>query len=399
MDSRPFGRSGHRQPVVRRTLRQPALIVPTILFPLLLLAINASGLDVTKNIPNFPADSYLDFALVVTFMQGGLFAATTAGTELATDIETGFLNRLQLTPLRAPAILVGQLAGAMAVAFLSSLVYLAVGLLAGATRRGRRRRRRAASCWRCSSRSRSAGWARSSARATGSAEAVQGMFPLLFVFFFLSSMNLPRNLIEADWFRTVASWNPISYLVEGLRSLVITGWDGTALLALSGDRGGAQRARVPGRQLVPADTDGAHMTGTLAVARAVARRSRSTRSRTLRCWSRRSSSRWSSSLDSPADCRASRTFRASTSRRLHGVSVRVRVPAGGRLRRGVHRVRDRGATSSRVSRGACCWPPRTARACCWATRPPAWCAGASPRRWSRSRRCSPGWTSTAAASS
>jgi ABC-2 type transport system permease protein len=74
---------------VRRTFRQPALIVPVVLFPLLLLAINASGLDVTKNIPNFPADSYLDFALVVTFMQGGLFAATTAGTELANDIETG----------------------------------------------------------------------------------------------------------------------------------------------------------------------------------------------------------------------------------------------------------------------------------------------------------------------
>jgi ABC-2 type transport system permease protein len=45
-------------------------------------------------------------------MQGALFAAITAGTELATDIEMGFLNRLQLTPLRRIAILVGQLAGA-----------------------------------------------------------------------------------------------------------------------------------------------------------------------------------------------------------------------------------------------------------------------------------------------
>jgi len=64
---------------------------------------------------------------------------------------------------------------------------------------------------------------------TGSAQAVQGVFPLMFTLFFLSSMNLPRNLIEVDWFRTVATWNPISYLIEGLRSLVITGWDGTAL--------------------------------------------------------------------------------------------------------------------------------------------------------------------------
>jgi ABC-2 type transport system permease protein len=45
----------------------------------------------------------------------------------------------------------------------------------------------------------------------------------------MSSINLPRDLIEADWFRFVATINPISYLVEGIRSLVITGWDIQAL--------------------------------------------------------------------------------------------------------------------------------------------------------------------------
>jgi ABC-2 type transport system permease protein len=214
---------------VRRTLRQPALIVPVILFPLMLLAINASGLDVTKKIPNFPADSYLDFALVVTFMQGGLFAATTAGTELATDIETGFLNRLQLTPLRAPAILIGQLAGAMVVAFIASVVYLVVGLLAGAQVKAGVGGALVLIALSMLVALAFGGLGAIIGARTGSAQAVQGMFPLLFVFFFLSSMNLPRNLIEADWFRTIASWNPVSYLVEGLRSLVITGWDGTAL--------------------------------------------------------------------------------------------------------------------------------------------------------------------------
>jgi ABC-2 type transport system permease protein len=64
---------------------------------------------------------------------------------------------------------------------------------------------------------------------TGSGEAVEGSFPLFFVAIFLSSINLPRHLIEADWFRTVATVNPISYLVEGIRSLIITGWDLQAL--------------------------------------------------------------------------------------------------------------------------------------------------------------------------
>jgi ABC-2 type transport system permease protein len=214
---------------IMRTLRQPALIVPTISFPLILLAINSSGLSAATRIPGFPSDSFLDFALTVTFMQGGLFAATTAGTELANDVESGFLNRLALTPLRGAALLFGQLAGAVTVALVGALTYLIVGLAFGATVK--------------------AGFAGAlvllalallvalgfgaigavMALRTGSAEAVQGLFPLLFVVFFLSSMNLPRNLMDVDWFRTVATWNPISYLIEGMRSLVIAGWDGPAL--------------------------------------------------------------------------------------------------------------------------------------------------------------------------
>ena len=38
-------------------------------------------------------------------------------------------------------------------------------------------------------------------------------------------MNMPRDLMENDWFRWIATVNPVSYLIEGLRSLVIVGWD------------------------------------------------------------------------------------------------------------------------------------------------------------------------------
>jgi ABC-2 type transport system permease protein len=63
----------------------------------------------------------------------------------------------------------------------------------------------------------------------GDGEAVQGLFPVMFVFLFLSSMALPRDLIEQEWFRTVATLNPVSYLIEGVRSLFIVGFDGRAL--------------------------------------------------------------------------------------------------------------------------------------------------------------------------
>jgi ABC-2 type transport system permease protein len=64
---------------------------------------------------------------------------------------------------------------------------------------------------------------------TGNGEAVQGLFPVLFVLLFLSTINLPLDLIPITWFRWVATGNPITYLVDAIRSLIITGWDGPAL--------------------------------------------------------------------------------------------------------------------------------------------------------------------------
>ena len=214
---------------ILQTLRQPAMVIPPVLFPLILMGINVGGLDAATNIPGFPTDSYLDFAIAFPFIQGSLFASINAGSAVARDVETGFLNRLALTPMQRAAMLLGNLSGVMVVALISSLIYLAVGFAAGLHFEtgvlgvivllvlallialafasigafiGLR---------------------------TGSGEAVQGVFPLFFVFLFLSSSSLPRDLIEQDWFRTIATYNPISYLFEGLRSLIIFGWQGQEL--------------------------------------------------------------------------------------------------------------------------------------------------------------------------
>src|SRR5437868_11427749 len=126
-----IGQLAHRS--VLRTLRQPAQIVPAIVFPLFLLAVNSGGLKDATNLPGFPTDSYLTFVLAVPFIQGALFSVMNSGTDLARDIETGFLNRLALTPLRAPALLTGLLAGALVLGFVQALTYVLVGLAAGAS--------------------------------------------------------------------------------------------------------------------------------------------------------------------------------------------------------------------------------------------------------------------------
>ena len=181
-------------------------------------------------LPGFPTDSFLAFALAVPFIQGALFATMNAGTDLARDIQTGFLNRLSLTPMRGSALLAGQLAGIVVLGLVQAVFYIAVGLVVGVEfASGAGRDRRAARLLAASSRSASARSASFLALRTGSGEAVQGMFPLLFVFLFISSMNTPRDLIAVDWFRVRATLNPVSYLIECVRSLIITGWDAEAL--------------------------------------------------------------------------------------------------------------------------------------------------------------------------
>jgi ABC-2 type transport system permease protein len=221
-----------------RTLRQPMQIVPPVVFPLILLAVNVGGLDAATRLPGFPTDSYLDFALAFAFMQGTMFAAVGAGSDLARDIETGFLMRLALTPMQRIALLVGQLAGVMIIAILAGVSYLVVGLVAGVEfKAGVAGIVVLFVLFFVVSLAFSSFGAFVGLRA-GRAEAVQGFFPLFFVALFLSSMSIPREFMEQEWFRTIATWNPVSYMVEGLRSLIITGWDGEALLLGFGFAGG-----------------------------------------------------------------------------------------------------------------------------------------------------------------
>jgi ABC-2 type transport system permease protein len=212
-----------------RTVRQPAVVVPPIIFPLVLMAVNAAGLKPSTELPGFPSDSFLAFALAIPFIQGALFSTMNAGTDLARDIQTGFLNRLSLTPLRGSALLVGQLTGIVVLGLAQAVVYVTVGLIVGvdfAAGAG------GIAVILLFSLLVSLGFGALGAflaLRTGSGEAVQGFFPLFFVFLFISSMNAPRDLMAVTWFKALATLNPVSYLIECVRSLIITGWDLRAL--------------------------------------------------------------------------------------------------------------------------------------------------------------------------
>ena len=214
---------------IRRTARQPASAIPPLVFPVALMLVNAGGLKASTLLPGFPTSSFLAFALAVPFIQGALFSTMNAGTDLARDIQTGFLNRLALTPLRGSALLAGLLAGIVTLGLVQAGFYIVVGLVVGVHFASGPAGILVLLLFAVLVSIGFGALGSFLALRTGSGEAIQGLFPVLFVFLFISSMNTPRNLIAVDWFRFAATANPVSYLIECVRSLIITGWDGRAL--------------------------------------------------------------------------------------------------------------------------------------------------------------------------
>jgi ABC-2 type transport system permease protein len=214
---------------VVRTSRQRALLIFPMIFPLILFAINGSALSAATRIPGFPTHNYRDFLIAMPFIQGAMFVSISAGVDLARDIEGGFFNRLAMTPLRGEALLMGQLGGAILLGIIQAIVYLLVGVATGVTFVSGVAGAIVLLALSVLISSAFASLGALLALRFGTGEAVQGIFPLLFVTIFLSSASLPRDLIKTTWFRDVATYNPVSYLLEALRSLVITGWDAEAL--------------------------------------------------------------------------------------------------------------------------------------------------------------------------
>ena len=131
--------------------------------------------------------------------------------------------------MRRLAVLAGQLGGVVTMGFVQAVVYLSVGLAVGVHFESGPLGIAVLLVFAVFIAFGFGALGAFAALRTGSGEAVQGLFPAFFVFLFISSMNIPRNLIEITWFRDVATLNPVSYLFECVRSLIIRGWDGQAL--------------------------------------------------------------------------------------------------------------------------------------------------------------------------
>ena len=211
---------------VKQTVRRPQLAAPLIVFPTLLLAIQTGGAGRAVDLPQFPpVDNFLSFMLAGAMIQSVLLAGNSGAIAIALDIEMGFTDRLFAAPISRFSIVLGRLAGTAMLGAFTAVWFIAIGLIFGASiNEGI-----LGALWIVLMVSAAAvafgSLAAAIALKTGSPSVVQGLFPLLFVGLFLSTAFFPANLM-LEPAASVAEYNPVSFIVDGIREPIISGFAG-----------------------------------------------------------------------------------------------------------------------------------------------------------------------------
>ncbi|HEY5053001.1 MAG TPA: ABC transporter permease [Solirubrobacterales bacterium] len=223
---------------IRQTFRRPQLIAPIIVFPTILLAIQTGGAGAAINLPGFPeVQSFLQFMLAGAMMQSLMLAGNSGGIALAVDIEMGFTDRLFSAPIPRFAIVLGRLAGTAALGLFASLWFLTIGLIFGAEIVSGVPGALIAIALVTASAMAVGGIGAAIALRTGSASVVQGLFPLVLVVLFISTAFFPQELM-IEPAKTIAKYNPLSFIVNGIRDPMISGINASdmidAVLAILG---------------------------------------------------------------------------------------------------------------------------------------------------------------------
>jgi ABC-2 type transport system permease protein len=200
--------------------RRAQLLMPTFVLPLMLLAVISSGTSAAQGLEAFPdVRSYLGFVVPGTIVQGALLAGLTAGVALAADIEFGFFDRLLAAPVARTSLVLGRLAGTLGLSVLQSTFFLLVALLFGARYPGGVDGAVAAVAITAITAVGIGGIAAAIALRTGSLSLLQSIFPLVFIMLFTAPAFFPRELL-APVLRDLAPYNPLTYVVEGVRALL-----------------------------------------------------------------------------------------------------------------------------------------------------------------------------------
>lgn len=217
----------------RRNIRQmpriPAVLVFGVMMPIIQLLLFGSVFQSTIEHPDHPLFgvdiSYYTFIAPAIILLTAVIGMANSSAAFIVDLRTGYFDKLRTTPASPSGVIFARLMAEMTRVFLQGVLILSIavaigglpetGILGGllillaAVMFGTMTTGMAVMIL---------------AMKTRSDQATQAMFPLFFLLLFMSTAFMPENLLP-DWLATIASFNPVDYMIQGMRGLMITGWD------------------------------------------------------------------------------------------------------------------------------------------------------------------------------
>jgi ABC-2 type transport system permease protein len=208
---------------------RPATILPSIFISSFLFLAFGYAFGTITRVPGFPAEDYLAFLTPFILLQSMVFSSGDAGFGVLTDILTGYFDKLLLSPINRFAILFATLFTSSLRAMIQVGIIILISLALGVTYQ---------TGWQgillvlWFATTFSVAWTCLGiiiAIRTKSAEVTQSYFVLFFPAVFLTSAFVPRDYLPG-WFQIAVSINPVTYVLESMRAIVVAGWQTSDIL-------------------------------------------------------------------------------------------------------------------------------------------------------------------------
>lgn len=217
---------------VLTVLRSPGSYLPGLVLSVFSLLIYQASLgNAASFLPGLSGTSYLAFLLPGAVLNSALSSSGIAGQAIVRDIASGYFAKLSLTPVSRGALVLGAMAAGALVLGAQAVLVVLVGLLLGL--------QSATGAWGLLAiigmallvGNALAGFTVGIGLRTGDPAATQSASFLFFPLTLLTAAFVPLSLLDG-WLRLAAQLNPITYILEAMRAILIAGWGGPADIAI-----------------------------------------------------------------------------------------------------------------------------------------------------------------------
>ncbi len=213
---------------IKQIWRPIMAVVSSLFIPIFFFIVNASSFKAIAQLPGFPAGSYMNFIAPTAMFSAIFFSVGNAGIELAMDMTGGYFKKLVIMPINRLAIILGKLSEVAVQSLMQGLIVMILLLLVGVRIETGFLGFLAiflmlilfGMAWSCIG--------MIIALRTQNPRMVQSLFIVVFPLLYLTTSQMPKELLPKTY-ATIVSYNPVTYVIEAVRGLMIRGWDDPAI--------------------------------------------------------------------------------------------------------------------------------------------------------------------------